>query len=89
VDRGRGDGSGTAKRRPPPAWGTAGERSDGGERLEAVVGTRAEALAELEAALLAEETCNDVTRRVIEHAIDLKHWQNLPSKPARSSPPTV
>jgi hypothetical protein len=49
-----------------------GARSDGGERLEAVVDTRAQAHAELEAALLAEEGCNDVTRRVIEHAVDLK-----------------
>ena len=31
---------GTAKRRPPPAWWTARERSDAGEQLEAVVGTR-------------------------------------------------
>jgi hypothetical protein len=55
-----------------------GARSDGGERLEAVVDTRAQALAELEAALLAKEGCNDVTRRVIEHAVDLK----LRQKPA-------
>jgi hypothetical protein len=55
-----------------------GARSDGGERLEAVVDTRAQAHAKLEAALLAEEGCKDVTRRVIEHAVDLK----LRQKPA-------
>jgi hypothetical protein len=60
-----------------------GERSGGGEQLDADVDTRAEALAELEAALLSEEGCNDVTRRGIEHAVDLRLRQENPVVKAR------
>jgi hypothetical protein len=60
-----------------------GEKSGGGEQLEADVDIRAQALAELEAVLLAEEGCNDVTRRVIEHAVDLKLRQENPAVKAR------
>jgi hypothetical protein len=60
-----------------------GERSGGGEQLDADVDTRAEALAELEAALLSEEGCIDVTRRGIEHAVDLRLRQENPVVKAR------
>jgi hypothetical protein len=63
----------------PAASGTAGERGAAGASNWKPTRTRAQALAELEAALLAEEGCNDVTHRVIEHAVDLELRQDNPS----------